>query len=98
MMKQLESSVDPVLERIGFKISTWDQLNWFVQFSRKPLERLTPGELLSLQEEVRAIAAEIHQGFRRKSLPSLEQITGLQREVIKHLTELVDKQETEYGP
>jgi len=43
------------LERIGFERSEWDQLNWYVQFVGKELDRLTAGEFLSFKEEVRAI-------------------------------------------
>lgn len=43
------------LERIGFERSEWDQLNWYVQFVGKELDRLTAGEFLSFKEEVRAV-------------------------------------------
>lgn len=50
------------LTRIAFERSEWDELNWYVQFSNKDLGQLSPGEFISLEEELRAIERTI---FRR---------------------------------
>lgn len=81
------------LERIHFNVSEWDQLTWYVQFAQKDLDRLSPGELLSVREDVRAVDRTLvrqMQGVEGVPGRSDEEIRGLQALVCEKLTELAD--------
>lgn len=82
-----------VLERVGFTKGKWDELDWFVRFARRDLDKASPGEFLSLQEEFAALVTA-HFKSSPDSMPTREQIIEIQQIVRKHLTELADEGKT----
>jgi hypothetical protein len=89
------------LGRINFSVSAWDQLNWYVQFAAKPIQRLSPGERLSLREEARAIERTLmRQTHGAESVPDIEEkeLCLLHAFFQKKLTELTTEGQTSLGP
>ena len=78
------------LERVGFNKGKWDELDWFVRFARMDLDKASPGDLLSLQEDFWALSAA-HFRSSPTPIPSREQIIEIHQTVRNHLTELADK-------
>lgn len=78
-----------VLERVGFTKGKWDEVDWFVRFARMDLDKASPGDFLSLQEEFAALGTA-HFKNSPDSIPTREQIIEIQHTIRKHLTELAD--------
>ena len=75
---------------------SWYEMNWFVEFSKKDLKKLRPGDLLNLQEEFLA-----HEGpgiFQQRVSPTLDELQITQTVVTRHLLELVERGYTKLGP
>ena len=90
------------LERIRFHFSDWDRMNWYAELIKKDLGKMTPGEVLALQEEFRALKRILWLPFGKGSqfslLPPVAEMKATQSLVAKHLQELADKGETTLGP
>jgi hypothetical protein len=85
------------MERTGFRVSKWDQLNWFARFSQQPLDRLTASQLQDVQEEITAIVWETRR-YWMDTLLNSQQIKELQGEIANHLVAFLESGHTEYGP
>ena len=90
----LEPTDQRALERIGFGKNKWDELNWYVRFAQMDLDNASQGDFLSLQEEFAALVTVHFRSRSPESVPSRKQIIEIQRTVLKHLTDLVDRGET----
>ena len=78
-------------------MSRWDQLNWFVRFSQRPIDRLTASELQDLQNEITAIVWETRR-FWMDTLLRSQQLKELQADIANHLLDFIVSGHTEYGP
>jgi len=89
------------LSRIRFTASEWDQLNWYVQFSARPLKDLSPGERLTLKEEATAIERTlVRKVYGHESVPEiadreLQQLHSFFRQA---LTTLATEGAVQLGP
>jgi len=103
-MAQTKEKLSPrelVLERIGFgggDAFSWNKMQWYVAFANRDLTRLTPGDLLNLQEEIRAIAWQAFRSNRTNEPPTLSQIVQLKEAVHRVLYDLLRTTEATYGP
>ena len=89
------------LERMKFSRSDWDKLNWYVQFSAKPMDALSPGERLSLGEEVLALERTLIRKFLQadgRPMHSEDDIQRLHKFFREELTELADTGGITLGP
>jgi len=75
---------------------SWYEMNWLVEFSKKDLEKLRPGDLLNLQQEF--LGYEDASLFEPKVSPTLDELRVTQRVVAKHLQELFERGYTKLGP
>ena len=85
------------LERIGFDVSNWDQLNWYVKFSQKHLQKLSGGDLRNLQEELVALL-RVLENHSNPPFLTVQQIEPIQVVIKRHLEDLADKGTTILGP
>jgi uncharacterized C2H2 Zn-finger protein len=90
-----------VLERLGK--DSWDRLNWLITFSQRTLDNMSPGDCLSLREELAVLHGQAHVGglpFGGGSLalPSWEDVHTLQSTVREILTKWVDQGTVDLGP
>lgn len=89
------------LSRTRFEVSEWDQLNWYVQFSARPLKDLSPGERLTLKEEATAIERTlIRKIYGHESVPEIadRELQHLHSFFRQALTNLVTEGEVQLGP
>jgi hypothetical protein len=86
------------LERIKFDVSEWDQMNWYVTLANADMGHLSPGETLSLQEEVRSLERTLFRDILKVPLPELEEIRNLHSIIRTHLESLADKGYAVIGP
>jgi len=101
-------SIERARDRLGFHRSDkdWWLLRWYVnEFSQKPVATLSEGELLSLQEELVALAQEYYQRWTGKEfshthppLPDRETILALQARTRAYLDQLAANGQTTIGP
>lgn len=89
------------LQRIRFHVSEWDQLNWYIRFAREGWEQLSPGEQLSLREEIKAVERTLvrrmegAEGIPDRDDREIQDIQGVFRQ---KLTELADTGCVYLGP
>jgi len=80
---------DLIVELSG--VNEWNVLNWFIQFAKKgDLTKLSPADILALQEESQALQARGIPEVTPRGAPlneplSVAELTQLQREVQKHI-------------
>jgi hypothetical protein len=84
-------------ERLGFDVNSWDQMNWYIQFSRVDFHAISDGDLLNIQEEVVALC-RLLDNYVSQSLLTRRALKALQQELTKHLEGLVDKGAVRLGP
>lgn len=89
------------LARMNYERSDWDKLNWFVQFSAKPINALSRGERQILEEEVLALERLLtRKSFQvdGKPIHSEDDIQQLSKLFREKLTELADTGGVTLGP
>lgn len=90
-----------ILARMKFGRSDWHKLAWYVQFAAKDLQRLSPGEIMTVKEEVRALERTlIRQTIQELGRPvhSEADIQEIQRSIHDTLVELADTGMVCLGP
>ena len=90
-----------ILARMKFGRSEWHKLNWYVQFSAKEIKQLSPGELMTLKEEVLALERTlIRENIQESGIPvhTDEEIKQIHQFIRDTLTELVNSGMVCLGP
>ena len=81
----------------------WDRLNWLVIFSQRTLDNMSPGDCLSLREELAVLHGQAQMGGLPLgdvplALPGWEDVQTLQATVREILTKWVDQGAVDLGP
>ena len=84
------------LERMHF-FDMWERMNWFIQVAQKPVDELSQGEILSLQEEIRAAERVLFHNVK-PTFFTIEKIKDLQAKILEHIERLSDEGSCLLGP
>ncbi len=84
------------LERINFD-DLWERMNWYVLISQKSIDELSKGEILSLQEEIRALERKLL-NLVKPPFFTISKIGELQENIMEHLSNLVKAGTARLGP
>ena len=89
------------LNRIYKKDESGDRdrglVQWFVNLAQENLRNCSPENLLQWQEEIVALQRNYYH-FTNPPTPSSSQIKKLQKEVLKHLVNIIDRGQSQFGP
>ena len=52
--RPINTEDERILQRINFN-DEWELMKWYVQVAQKPLQEMSKGDIVSLQEEIKAL-------------------------------------------
>lgn len=87
-----------ILEQMKFYVSDWEQLNWYVEMTKRDIRRLSPKHLKELQKEFTVLNKALWYPQAKCLFPSKAIMSRLQSVIRKHLEELSDSGHTKMGP
>ena len=89
-------SIRRAKERANLDKGSWDQLNWYVNFTKLNFDKLSDGDILNIQDEVAALCSIVEGHLGGRPLLSLKRLRSIQLDIFTKLSNLVDHQKADY--
>ncbi len=93
----LDDQEERVLERIGFRAGSWEQMRWYVNLTAKELTKLTKGEFQTLEEEFMAVRTFLFPNRKPRRPTTKEEMDALRSKIYDYLLYLLNEGDVEIG-